>query len=85
MHLLKFQRYAKDVGVQFCTPENSTNNTILLPYWTSMLASKGVVAMIDDWIKTIEKGALSHEVSQRNIATHRLADKIFKVVKNAKA
>ena len=77
--------YQFDSFVQGQCFENGTSNTVLLPDWTSMLASKGFVAMIDDWIKTIEKGALSHEVSQRNIATHRLADKIFKVVKNAKA
>ena len=41
-----------------------------------MLASKGFVAMIDDWLKVVAIGKLSSEVVKRNLASHQLAEAI---------
>lgn len=57
---------------------NNQQTKLTLKDWTPMLASKGFVAMIDDWINVADKGKLDSKVIIRNIATHQLAESLYR-------
>jgi len=49
---------------------------LLLADWTPMLASKGFVAMINDWLGVVARGKIASEVVKRNLASHQLVEGI---------
>lgn len=54
--------------------KNNETLTISLADWTPMLASKGFVDMINDWLQVIESGVMASEVIDRNLNSHLLAE-----------
>ncbi len=61
----------------------SQERRLALKDWTPMLASKGFIAMIDDWIHCVSRGQVPIEVIERNIASHRLAEALCQRIENA--
>ncbi|PKF61417.1 gfo/Idh/MocA family oxidoreductase [Psychromonas sp. psych-6C06] len=54
---------------------NANQQTLLqLADWTPMLASKGFVAMIDDWLNVVAQGKLDRQIMNRNLASHLFAE-----------
>ncbi|WP_432459611.1 Gfo/Idh/MocA family protein [Agarivorans sp. QJM3NY_25] len=56
--------------------QNNIETKLMQKDWVPMLESKGFTAMVDDWLTVVAKGQLSSAIIERNIATHRLADRL---------
>lgn len=54
--------------------QNNNALTLNLADWTPMLASKGFVDMINDWLSVVESGKMASEVVNRNLSSHLLAE-----------
>jgi virulence factor len=54
--------------------QNNKTLTLSLADWTPMLASKGFVDMINDWLLVAESGVMASEVINRNLSSHLLAE-----------
>jgi virulence factor len=73
----QFESFVK--GVKF---QDNASSIIQLPDWTTMLASKGFEAMIEDWCQVIESGQMPAEVIDRNVASHWLAEHICQTIES---
>lgn len=60
--------------------EGNNQTKLTLKDWTPMLASKGFEAMIDDWLQVVEKGKLDSKTVARNVASHQLADCLYRKI-----
>ena len=56
--------------------QTTQQTDLRLADWTPMLASKGFVAMIDDWLSVLALGKIASQVVSRNLASHQLAEAI---------
>lgn len=60
--------------------QNGESQNVTLEDWTPMLDSKGFAGMIDDWLSVVEKGQMETHITNRNLASHQLADAIYQHV-----
>ncbi|MDV6252364.1 Gfo/Idh/MocA family oxidoreductase [Vibrio sp. EA2] len=63
--------------------QENQEQKLSLKDWTPMLTSKGFHAMLLDWLSVIEIGTLAHNVVERNIASHQLAEAICQQIEKA--
>ncbi len=56
--------------------QNGNTSSISTTDWMPMLETKGFHAMVEDWIAVVKRGELAHSVSERNLASHLLAEAI---------
>lgn len=60
--------------------QGEQTQNLRLKDWTSMLESKGFTAMLNDWLKVVDRGELENRVIERNLASHQLAEAICQKV-----
>ncbi len=62
--------------------QHGDEHKLALKDWTPMLSSKGFDGMLKDWFTVIENGSLSQGITERNLASHQLADSLCRHIEH---